>query len=142
MRSRAPATGRWYLLLAGTLFFLSGAASLAYEVVWVKILTQHFGCSAWSISTVVAAFMAGLGAGSAYAGRRSERIRRPLRTYAFLELGITLFGLISIPLLHSLDGIVGPIYRGFEGNFAGFVLARFLLSFAVLGHSAVLNQSK
>ena len=49
------------VFLAGILFFLSGAAALAYEVVWVKLLTLQFGSAAWSISTVVASFMAGPG---------------------------------------------------------------------------------
>ena len=119
-------------MAVAALFFLSGASSLAYEVVWVKVLTLHFGSSAWSISTVVASFMAGLGAGCALAGRRSERIRRPLRAYALLELGIVLFGSISIPLLNGLDSVIGPLHQLLEGHAAGFALARFFVSFIVL----------
>ena len=71
---------RWLLPAAALLFFLSGASALAYEVAWVKVLTLQFGSSAWSISTVVASFMAGLGAGSAWAGRQASGLRRPLKT--------------------------------------------------------------
>ena len=123
---------RWLLLAAGWLFVLSGATSLAYEVVWVKILTLQFGSSAWSIATVVAAFMGGLGAGSAWAGRRVDRMRRPLKVYGLLELGIAFFGLISVPLLESMGGVLSFFYGVSHGHFGFFVLARFLLSFAVL----------
>ncbi len=123
---------RWILFLAGGLFFLSGATSLAYEIIWVKILTLQFGSSAWSISLVVASFMAGLGAGSAVMGRFCESIRRPLRAYGLLELGIAAFGIFSVPLLQSMGGILNLLYSLLEGHFGWFVFIRFLLSFAVL----------
>ena len=120
------------VFFAGILFFLSGAAALAYEVVWVKLLTLQFGSAAWSISTVVASFMAGLGAGGAWAGRRADRIRRPLRAYALLELGIALFGVVSVPLLRNMAGVLDPLYHLTDGYFALFVLLQFLLSFAMM----------
>ena len=43
--------------LLGLLFLLSGACALGYEVVWLKVLSLHFGASAWSIASVLAAFM-------------------------------------------------------------------------------------
>ena len=120
------------VFLAGCLFFLSGAAALAYEVVWVKLLTLQFGSAAWSISTVVASFMAGLGAGGAWAGRRADRIRRPLRAYALLEVGIALYGVVSVPLLRNMAGILDPLYGLTDGYFALYLLLQFLLSFAMM----------
>ena len=120
------------VFLAGCLFFLSGAAALAYEVVWVKLLTLQFGSAAWSISTVVASFMAGLGAGGAWAGRRADRVRRPLRAYALLELGIAVYGAVSVPLLRNMAGILDPLYGLTDGYFALYLLSQFLLSFAML----------
>ena len=120
------------VFFAGFLFLLSGAAALAYEVVWVKLLTLQFGSAAWSISTVVASFMAGLGAGGAWAGRRADRIQRPLRAYALLELGIALFGVASVPLLKNIPRVLDPLYKLTDGYFALFVLLQFLLSFAML----------
>ena len=123
MTLRSGAPPRALLAVVGLLFFLSGACSLAYEVVWVKILTLQFGSSAWSIATVVAAFMGGLGAGSAWAGRRVDRMRHPLKVYGLLELGIALFGLISVPLLESMGGVLSFFYGLSHGNFGFFVLA-------------------
>lgn len=120
------------VFFAGVLFLLSGAAALAYEVVWVKLLTLQFGNAAWSISTVVASFMAGLGAGGAWAGRRADRMQKPLRAYALLELGIALFGAVSVPLLKHIPQVLDPFYKLTDGYFALFVLLQFLLSFAML----------
>jgi len=127
-----PATSAREFQVAASLFVLSGACGLAYQVVWVKLLALQFGSSAWSISTVLAAFMAGLGLGSWWAGRRADKIGRPFLVYGLLELGIALFGLISIPVLDRLDLLVAPLYLMLQGHFAVFVLIRFLLSFVLL----------
>ena len=49
--------------LAG-LYTLSGLTSLAYEVLWVRMLSQQFGVSIFGVVVTVTAFMAGLGVGS------------------------------------------------------------------------------
>ena len=51
----------WILL---ALYFLSGVSSLAYEVLWVRMLSIQFGVSIFAAVITVAAFMAGLGLGS------------------------------------------------------------------------------
>jgi spermidine synthase len=47
-----------------TLFFVSGATALIYEVVWARMLTQIFGNTTHAIATVLSAFMGGLALGS------------------------------------------------------------------------------
>ena len=115
--------------LASLLFLLSGATSLAYEVAWVKLLTLHMGSASWSIATVLASFMAGLGSGSAWAGRRAERFRRPLLTYGLIELGIAAFGALSAPFLRYTSQILDPLYGLIDGQFALFLFLQFLVSF-------------
>ena len=51
------------LLVVYLLFFLSGAAALVYQVVWVRSLSLVFGGSHQAVATVLAIFMAGLGLG-------------------------------------------------------------------------------
>ena len=46
------------------LFFVSGITALIYEIVWTRMLTLVFGHTVFSVSVVLAAFMAGLGFGS------------------------------------------------------------------------------
>jgi spermidine synthase len=89
------------VLVAGLLFFLSGAAALVYQVAWQRILALHSGVGLYSIAMIVAAFMAGLGLGSLLGGRLSARLdpRTSLRLFALVELAIGLFGAAS-PFLY------------------------------------------
>jgi len=74
-----------FLVLA---FFLSGATGLLYEVVWTRHLTLLLGTTALAVSTVLAAFMAGLGLGAWIFGRLVDRVGRAVLTYGLLELGV------------------------------------------------------
>src|SRR5688500_7277927 len=58
-------------------FFLSGASGLVYEVVWSRDLHLVFGSTTYSIATVVAAYMLGLGGGGLLFGRIADRTPRP-----------------------------------------------------------------
>ena len=115
-----------------TLFFVSGAASLVYQVVWVRMLVLVFGTSAFAISTVLCAFMAGLALGSALFGRLADRRRDNLRIYACLEAGIGVFALVFPFLLTGLDDLYTLLYRHLGSTGYAFALVRFPLCFLVL----------
>jgi spermidine synthase len=77
------------------LFFLSGATGLVYELLWIRLLYQAFGSTIQSVTTVVAAYMGGLGLGAWLLGRRADRHPRPAALYGWLEVAIGVFGLLS-----------------------------------------------
>src|SRR5205085_9024398 len=79
------------LLPVSVCFILSGATGLIYEVLWARMLGLVFGATTFAVSTVLAAFMGGLALGSAWAGRVGPKIRRPLRAYGLLEIGVALY---------------------------------------------------
>ena len=81
----------------GAAFFVSGISALVYQIAWQRILALHSGVGIYSIAMIVAAFMAGLGAGSHVGGVLSARVSRAsaLRIFAALELGIAAFGAAS-----------------------------------------------
>src|SRR5258706_11014955 len=104
------------LLLAG-----SGCAALIYEIVWFQLLQLVIGSSGVSLGLLLAAYMGGLCLGSAFLARLVARRHHPLRVYAFLELGIAVFGvaaLFVIPLVGRayaagpVSGTAGLILRG------------------------------
>lgn len=107
MRSR-PA--RLYSLL----FFLSGATGLIYELLWVRVLYQSFGSTIQSVTTVVAAYMGGLGLGAWLLGRIADRSPRPAVLYGWLEIAIGVFGIISPLVL----GLAHWLYIGTAGALA------------------------
>jgi spermidine synthase len=102
--ARAQPPAALYLLVA-----ISGAAGLSYELLWIRALGLHFGTTAPAITTVVAVFMAGLGAGNWLFGARADRSRRPFALYQQLEFGIGISGLlVSLFVLRGgrwLDGL-------------------------------------
>ncbi|HVE85843.1 MAG TPA: hypothetical protein VND93_23470, partial [Myxococcales bacterium] len=77
------AARRGWLLLA--LAALSGASGLTFELIWVRQASLLLGHTAAALSTVVAAFLGGLGLGALALGRRVDAARRPLSVYGALE---------------------------------------------------------
>ena len=89
------------------LFFASGVSALMYEIVWTRLLTLVFGHTVYAVSTVLAAFMAGLALGSFLFGRVVDRRpRAAIDLYAYLEVGIGIYALL-FPLLLKTSS---PIY--------------------------------
>jgi spermidine synthase len=91
------------LLLVGVAFFLSGAAALAYQVAWQRLLALQTGVGLYSIAVIVAAFMLGLGLGSHLGAVLSTRIsrERALALFAACELTIATFGALSCTLYYD-----------------------------------------
>jgi spermidine synthase len=118
--------------LFAVLFLLSGAVGLMYEQLWIRELQHFFGSTLHSITTVVAAYMGGLGLGAYFVGRRADRHKNPALLYGLLELAIGVFGLLS-PLVFAL---VGSAYLGVARLVEpGLWLAtaiKFVFSFAVM----------
>lgn len=120
------------LRLVAACFFLSGATGLIYEVLWARMLGLVFGATTLAVSTVLAAFMGGLALGSALAGRSGARVKRPVRAYGLLEIGIALYA-IAVPFLFSLvDNLYAVIWQTFHPGFFAFSLWRFALSCLML----------
>ncbi|MFM0209881.1 fused MFS/spermidine synthase [Paraburkholderia sediminicola] len=102
----------WPLLL----LFASGAASLIYQVLWIKQLALVVGVEVQAVTTGVSAFFAGLAIGGWIFGRLADRFARPLRLYALLEAGVLVLALASTWLLpHAaapfalLQDRIGPL---------------------------------
>lgn len=93
--------------LLGSVFFLSGAAGLVYQVVWGRLLVLVFGSTTIAVTTVLAVFMGGLAFGGALGGRVVARIRRPLAVYAAIETVVAAYA-VAIPWL--LTAVV-PVYQ-------------------------------
>jgi spermidine synthase len=120
-------TGAIYLL-----FFLSGAAALVYQIVWVRSLALVFGGSHLAVTAVLSTFMAGLAIGSYVVGRRVDRIDRPLRLYALLELGIAGSALISAALLKLYPAIYVALAQGRDEATLYLTVVRIAFSVAAI----------
>lgn len=110
--------------------FLSGLAALTLELVWSRSLRLVFGSSTLAVSSVLVAYMLGLGLGGLLAGRFAARVRNPARVYGLVEVAIGLYAWCVPSLLATLPGL--------DANLTGLVppsalaLIRFFLVLTVL----------
>src|SRR3954470_15216805 len=88
------AGGPSFLPFLFILFVGSGCSALIYEIVWFQLLEFAVGSSAYSIAVLLGTFMGGLCLGSLLFARLVPARWHPLRTYAALELGIGVLGVL------------------------------------------------
>ena len=113
------------------LFFVSGACSLTYQVLWLRLLALVFGVTVHAASTVLASFMAGLALGAILAERVARR-GHPLRVFAVLEAGIAVSALATPALLTVASGLYRPMSEALPDSLSLLTVARLLCSSAVL----------
>jgi spermidine synthase len=94
------------------LFLGSGCSALIYEVVWFQLLEFAVGSSAYSIGVLLGTFMGGLCLGSLLFSRLVPRTWHPLRTYACLELGIGVLGILITWGMPGFDRFYALIAHG------------------------------
>ncbi len=114
------------------LFFLSGAAALVYQVVWVRSLTLVFGGSHLAVTAVLSIFMGGLALGSYVVGRRVDRVEKPLRLYGLLELGIAASALVFAGLMKLYPSIYVALAQGRDDATLYLTIVRMLFSVVAL----------
>ncbi|HZY31768.1 MAG TPA: fused MFS/spermidine synthase, partial [Candidatus Methylomirabilis sp.] len=113
-------------------FFLSGATGLVYEVVWTRMAGLVFGNTVYAVTTVLAAFFAGLALGSYLLGPIADRARRHVRLYGLMEIGIGLYCLCTPFLFRGVEKIYLSAYQTGRENLLLFTLFQFGLVFLIL----------
>ncbi len=80
------------LLIPALLLFVSGAAALVYQVLWIKQLSLVVGVEVYAITIGISAFFAGLALGGWLFGRWADRLQQPVLLYAGLEVLVAVLG--------------------------------------------------
>lgn len=114
------------------LFFFSGAAALIYEVVWVRSLSLVFGGTHLAVTTVLSVFMGGLALGSHVIGKHVDQLKKPLRFYGFLELGIALSAIAFILLMKIYPSVYILLVRGQESSTLYLTIIRVFFAFLAM----------
>ena len=89
----------------GVMFFTSGAAALIYQVLFAKELALVFGSTATATFTVLATFLGGMAIGSLLGGLLAARTAKPVTAYAFVEVAIAGFCLLTPTLFSVLQSV-------------------------------------
>lgn len=96
------------LLLAS---FLSGAAALIYELLWMRELTLIAGSTQAAITSVLSVYFLGLALGNYLAGRVASRLARPMLVYLCMELLIGLSAVFFYVLLGAMTQFYTALYQ-------------------------------
>jgi hypothetical protein len=131
----APVVARTQLgvppLVAAALLFFSGLAALVYQLLWIRQLGLVVGVDVYAVTTAVSAFFAGLAVGGWLLGLAADTTPRPLRLYAWLEVGVALLSVLATwmlahaaPWFVALQASIGP--------------AAWMLPFVLVGAPALL----
>lgn len=98
-------------------FFISGITALVYEIIWTRQLTLVFGHTVYSVSIVLAAFMAGLGFGSYVWGHIIDRAAAdrektsPLLVYGRIEILICASSAVLSLIFSEFDVVYAWMHR-------------------------------
>src|SRR3954469_9633497 len=84
----------FWLFLGAAL--ITGASSFVYEVAWTRMLTLVLGASTHAFELMLGAFILGLALGGLFIQRRIDRLARPVRTLAWLQIAMGLFALATL----------------------------------------------
>lgn len=122
----APALpGALFWLMAG----LSGFACLVYQILWMRQASLMLGNTSHAAALTLAVFFGGLSLGGLYWGGRCRKHSSPLRTYAWLELGIAVGGIALLISPTVVPYAYAALY-GEEGN--GWALPVFKVAWTLL----------
>ena len=86
-------------ILPPFLLFISGAAALIYQTLWVKQLGLVVGVEVYAITTAISAFFAGLAVGGLVFGKKADGIQKPFQLVFILECAIAFTGLLVTLIL-------------------------------------------
>ena len=119
------------LLIPALLLFVSGAAALVYQVLWIKQLSLVVGVEVYAITTGISAFFAGLAMGGLLFGRWADRLQQPVLLYAGLEVLVAVLG---VGATFAMSHAAAP-FAWLEQHIG---VAAWVLPFALVGIPALL----
>lgn len=131
-RAKRALGGRPLDIWIALCFFLSGFSALVLQVVWARKMDLLFGHTIFAVTTVLAAFMAGLAIGSRLLGAAADRKGNPVALYGLLEVGIGVYALLLPSIMDALNPFYRSLYQSFGGSVWLFTTIRFLISLLLL----------
>ena len=118
---RAGAGRRLLYLVLGATFF-SSAASFAYEIVFVRMLSLAVGSSLHAFELMLASFIAGIALGALWIRRRADSTDSPLRLVGVLQVLMGLAALLALALYSSSFAWVGFLMDALARSDGGYTL--------------------
>lgn len=113
-------------------FAISGMTALIYEITWIRPLSLVFGTTLYSVTTIVASFILGLGVGSWLAGKYTDRLKNPLKYFGFTQIIIGVYGILLLLLFPYLPDFYSNLYHLTTPNYELFLSTQVFFSILLL----------
>jgi spermidine synthase/MFS family permease len=104
----------WWIAL----YALSGFIALSLEIVWFRLLGVILKSVSFTFATLLALFLAGVGAGSLLGHRLAERVPNPARAFFILQGAIPIYAALSLAaFLFAAPrfGLLRPVWEYMAG---------------------------
>jgi len=121
------------------LFFLTGFASLAYEILWTRALSMFFGSSVYAFSSILAAFLLGIASGSSYYAKRIPEKADPYQFFSLIQFRISLAAVFFVGVFMGIPFLLIRLFGWLHGSFALFQAAQFVLIGATIFYATFLS---
>ena len=109
-----------YVVLGAT--FLSSAASFAYEIIFVRMLSLAVGSTLHAFEIMLGSFIAGIALGALWVRRRADITAFPLRLVGFLQILMGLTALLALALYSNAFAWVGFLMESLARSDGGYNL--------------------
>ena len=109
-----------------TVYAISGFCSLAYEVLWTRVLVFSIGSNTHAFATMLTTFLLGLGLGSLLFGRVFDKTRRLFALLAAVQVLIGLSAMLSVWQIDNLWTLLDFLEPKIGGSWAALVGVRYL----------------
>lgn len=102
--------------------FFSGAASFAYEIIWIRMLSLAVGSTLHAFELMLAAFIAGIAFGGLWIKRRADGARDPMRLVGWLQVLMGIAALASLFFYANAFSWVGFLMESLARTDGGYNL--------------------
>lgn len=135
--AKLPARLAFAIILGG--YGIHSFASLAHEVIWIRLLTATFGMSLTAIALVMAVFVAGLALGSSAIALASRRWTcRPIAWFGWLQAALGIWSMGLPHVVQWLDNFHVTLVPA-AGSLAHFLARLAAVSAAILIPSSLIG---
>ncbi len=127
-----PEYSKKLILLVLGAFGVSGAAALAYEILWTRNLAVALHSTIYSFTLILTTFLCGIGLGSFLYGRHLQRSGRPVFWFGAIQVAVGLYALGLIHFFRAMPGLVSELIQPSEAEWGTMIALQLLLCFAVM----------
>ena len=101
---------------------LSGAASFAYEIIWIRMLSMAVGSTMHAFELMLASFITGIALGGLWVRRHADSTDAPLRLAGWMQVFMGVAALASLAVYANAFAWVGWLIQALAKTDAGYAL--------------------